>query len=211
MSDLFLRKVGLVVANQSGQGLDLSNFRIVFKVSAADVESPNNASIKIYNLGRDEALQIQKEFTQVSLQAGYQQGNFGVIFQGDIKQTKIGRENAKDSYVQIFAADGDAAYNFGTVNTTLAAGATQQQQAQAVAQQLQQHGVGAADYTGLQQSTVGTGGILPRGKVMFGLGRSYLRDVADTSNTSWSIQNGVLTFTSDTGYLPGEAVALNSD
>ncbi len=55
-----------------------------------------------------------------------------------------------------------------------------------------------------------TGGVLPRGKVLFGLAAAHLNDIADTGNCSWTIENGKLVFTSNTGYQPGEAVVLNS-
>jgi hypothetical protein len=51
---------------------------------------------------------------------------------------------------------------------------------------------------------------LPRGKVMYGNARDYLRDVAQTTDKSWSIQDGKVTMVSNTSYLPGERVVLTS-
>lgn len=45
---------------------------------------------------------------------------------------------------------------------------------------------------------------------MFGIASAHLNDVAATTNTSWFIENGVLKFVSNTGFLPGEAIVLNS-
>jgi hypothetical protein len=119
----FLRKIGLVVTAGSS-GLDLSNMRIVFKVFQVDLPStPNHATIKVYNLSDDTAKSVQKEFTAVRLQARYEGGSYGVIFNGTIKMVRRGRDNPTDTFLEILAADGDVARNFGIVNTTLAAGA----------------------------------------------------------------------------------------
>jgi hypothetical protein len=213
MSDLYLRKVGLaVIAGQ--KALDLSQMRITFRIQAADVEAPGTAHIRVYNLADHTAQSVQKEYQTVTLQAGYKDGPYGVIFQGTIKQVKRGREmgggGVVDSYVELLCADGDLAYNFGVVNATIAAGSTPTQRAQAVARHFSKYGVNQAKLDHLSSSTSSSGGILPRGKVFFGMGRDYLDDVAASTATTWSIQNGVLTFTSMTGYQPGEAVVLTS-
>ena len=103
----------ILVLYTGAAGLDLSQFRIKFSVQAADIESPNNAWIRVYNLSSDTMHQVatQGEYTSVSLSAGYEEGNFGVIFQGTIKQYRIGKENTTDSYLDIFAADSDVEFN----------------------------------------------------------------------------------------------------
>lgn len=205
MAELYIRKFGLVVS--SGQnGLDLSNLRCVFHVTQADVDSPNTLIATIFNPTRETADQIQKEFEHVVLQAGYEQGNFAVIFEGTIKQVMRGRLNATDTFVRIFAADGDEAYNFAVVNKTLAAGANLRQQVDAVAASFAEHNVS----TGNIPNELGTGGTLPRGKVLFGMARERMTDLADSGKCSWSIQNGKLILIEETGYLPDEAVVISA-
>lgn len=204
MSNQYLRKVGLVVSTGT-QGLDLSNMQIKFSVSQADAETPNTARIRVYNLKRTTAQEIQREFQKVTLQAGYEGGNqYGVIFEGTIKQVRRGREDALSSFVDIMAADADEAFQFAVVNKTLAAGSTPEQRAQAVAESMQKYGVTMGDKNGL------VGGTLPRGKVLFGLAREQMGPITRTTNTTWSIQNGKLVVIPMTGYLPDEAVVLNS-
>lgn len=203
MTEQYPRKVGLVVSVGSDT-LDLSEFHIKFNVRQMDVNAPNTADITIYNLEDSTAQRIQSEFQQVSLQAGYDGGNFGVIFAGTIKQVRRGKENATDTFVTIFAADGDKAYNFAVVNKTLAAGSTLADRAAAVGQATQPLGTRMGSTDGL------VGGILPRGRVLFGLARNQMDDIAESGSVSWSIQDGVITLVPVTGYLPGEAVVLNS-
>jgi hypothetical protein len=59
----------------------------------------------------------------------------------------------------------------------------------------------------------GSGGVLltqVRGKVLFGLARAQASNMAATANARFSIQNGVITYVPVTGYLPGQAVQINS-
>lgn len=208
MSDQYLRKVGLVVTAGSS-GLDLSQMQIIFSVQAMDVDRPSTASIKVLNLSDATARSIAKEFQAVSLQAGYEQGNFGQIFSGSIMQVRRGRYNAKDTYVEILAAAGDKAFNLSVVSKALAAGSSRLDRANAVIGQMAEDD--ATITKGSLPSSLGTGGILPRGKVLFGLGRDHLTDVANSGDVSWSIdQNGVLNMIPIQGYLPGEALVINS-
>lgn len=85
-SDQWIRKIGLILFSKQ-DGLDLSQFHVRFSVENADVESPNNATIRVYNLSKDTIRQIvqNSEYRSVSLNAGYENGNYGTIFQGQIK------------------------------------------------------------------------------------------------------------------------------
>lgn len=201
----FLRKYSLVLAGQSGQAIDLSELHFTFQVHANDTETPNLAYVRVYNASDSTITRVIKEYDTVQLQAGYQNGNFSQIFTGVVKQYRRGRERNVDSFLDIAAADGDPNYNFGVVNTTFAAGASAQEQLNTYAKSL-----------GLpvdpNANTFLTGGVIlnPRGKTAFGLARIYMRDLADTHNCRWSIQDGVLTLIPITGYLPGEIVEVNS-
>lgn len=200
----FGRVCTLIVSNRARSGIDLSELRIKFAVKRSDTMTPNVADIRVYNLEAQTAALIKKEFTTVTLQAGYE-GNFGVIFQGNIKQVILGRENATDTFIDIIAGDGDRAYNFAIVNATLAAGSSQTDQAARAMTSMKEKGVGEGYMGTLPPSK------LPRGKVMYGNARQYLRDIAESSGFQWSIQDEKINFVKQTAYLPGERVVLTSD
>jgi len=208
-SDQYLRKAGLLVSSDAGDGIDLSQLRIQFRTWAMDAETPPGAIIRVFNLADATAQQVQKEFQKVSLQAGYERGNFGAIFSGTIKQVRRGRLDAKDSFLDIYAADLDQAYNFGIVSKSLKAGASPADQAKASTDAMQKAEGGSA-VQGHTPESLGTGGTLPRGKVLFGLARERLTDIAATTGTTWSISEGKVNFIPLTGYLEGEAVVLNA-
>ena len=200
----YIRKCDLIVSDDAGDGLNLSGLTINFAIKKTDGQTPNTAAIRIYNLNATTLARIQKEFTRVTLQAGYE-SNYGIIFDGNVKQFSTGRENVTDTFLDIQAADGDAAYNFAVVNATLSAGSKQRDQIEAAARTMRGLGVGSGY---VDDATDGQA--LPRGKVMYGMARDYIRQSAQSSGSSWSIQNGKIQVVKLTGVLPGQAVALNS-
>lgn len=200
-TDQWIRKCTLIVANGS-EGIDLSQLHIQFSVGQSDLETPNNAFIRVFNLSQDTSKRIQKEFTRVVLQAGYENGAFGIIFDGTIKQIRRGKLNSMDTYLDILAADGDEGLNFGVVNKTLAAGATPKDQAAVYAEAMNTP-------IGYQEYGIGDVSLI-RGKVMYGMARDGMRNLARSTQTTWTVQDGKVVVLPLTGYLPNEAVVLNS-
>ena len=203
MTVLYGRRISLVVAGDDGHGLDLSNLHIMFGIRRFEKESPGQADIRIFNMKAETALKMKKEYTQVILQAGYGE-LFGKIFRGNIVQSIRGRTNPVDTYVDIIAADGDQALNNAVVNTTVAAGATPAAVHAAVVAPMAAHGV-TPGYTDPL-----TGPALPRGRVLYGMSRDHLRDLAQATDTTWNVTDGKVRFVSIKGYLPGEAVVLTA-
>lgn len=203
MTTQFGRKVSLIIGPDSGDALDLSALRIVFRVKRGDTQTPNSLRATVYNVSASTAQSAEsKEFTRIVLQAGYE-GSYGIIFDGSIVQVRRGRENATDTYLDITAADGDMAYNFAVVNTTLAAGSTPADHVKVCTAAMTQLGVTEGYMPDLG------GNPLPRGKVMFGMARDYLETVARTTQTLWSIQDGRLQIVPETSYAPGEIPLIN--
>ena len=60
----------------------LSDEEIKFTLDQSDVQTPNSAVIRVYNLAPDTAKRVQSEFSRVVLNAGYEHGAFGVVFDG---------------------------------------------------------------------------------------------------------------------------------
>lgn len=211
----YIRKASLLVGDKFTRGnnpsaavfensaIDLSALRFRFAVRRGDNQTPNTADIRIYNVAENTAQAIEKEFTRVVLQCGYE-GNFGIIFDGQIKQVRRGRESTTDTFVDITAADGDSAYNFAITAVTLAAGSTPEDHLSELLKDMAVYGIGKGYVPDLP------GNPLPRGKVMFGMTRDELRKVAENASTNWSIQDGKFTMVPLTGYIPGEAPVITA-
>ncbi len=136
MSDQFLRKITLVLVQ--GNFLEIPTAlrsRRIFRRSCsatcrsssvyqADITTPNTAVIRIFNLADATSHRILNEFSRVVLNAGYENGNFGVIFDGTIKEVRRGKLDGKTKFCDIYASDSDLAYNFGVVSAALTAAQT---------------------------------------------------------------------------------------
>lgn len=199
----YIRSCGLIFSNAAGDAIDVSKLRIVFAVKKTDGQTPNTGNFKVYGLNAETRNKIQKEYTEVLFQAGYQ-NNVGVVFTGTSKKVIKGSDNNISPYLEVQAADGDTAYNFSTVNATIAAGASQRDQIDAITKVMKNKGVevGNVEVDETQK--------LPRGKVMYGMSRDYMRNSSASGGSSWTIQNGVVHVIPLRGVLPGEAVVLNS-
>lgn len=202
-NDLYLRRASLMLV-EGDEALDLSEMHFRFQTVQQDEESPANCSIRVYNLSEDTVKKIRGEFSQVVLQAGYVESAFGVIFQGNIRQYRIGREpDGTSTYLDILAADGDTAYNFATINKTIAAGVNGGERLAMMVEAMTAKGVGKGKLL-----VPSTGGILPRGKVLFGMARAAIRQEAAAQGCTWTINDGKVNVIPLDGYLPGEAVVL---
>ena len=203
MSQQYLRSASLLVLNGT-RALDLSQLQFTFHAAQQDVESPNNCAIRVFNLSHQTARLVQDEFSTVVVQAGYGSGPPAEVFRGDIKQFRRGRLNATDTYLDILAADGDKAYNFAVVNKSLSAASTPAQRFGVLAAAMAAQGVA----TGYVMPFAG--GVLPRGKVLFGMARAQVRTLAASQGASWGIDGGRLNVVPLDGYLPGQAVVLTA-
>jgi hypothetical protein len=193
----FIRKCELVLSG-SGSAISFDNLKIAFTIKRSDTQSPNEAEIKIYNLSDETINRARKEFTEVRLSAGYQE-NYGTIFDGTIRQVKVGKENGTDNFLHVFCSDGDEFYNNAVINLTMAAGSTPNDHI-------------AALIDGIAKGSIADikGNGLPRGKVMYGMNKDYLRQVADGTDNTWSIQNGKMQIVPRGGVSNAPAVILNS-
>ena len=197
----WLRAYEVTIGRGGGEGIKTSALRVEFSIKKGDSESPNEATVRIWNLADETLMRSKKEFDRVMLQAGYQE-NYGLIYSGNIIGQRIIRENAADKILELTCGDGDEAYISAVLNRTLAAGARPGDIVDAVHGSFDEYGVSAG-------ATPELGGRrLPRGKVMFGMARKYAREAAHTNDMSWSIQDGKMIMVANNGYLPGEAVVL---
>jgi len=209
----YLRQFSLIVATAAGNGLELGSLRCTFNIRRGDIQTPNTCDARIYNLSTNTAnLIASPEFTQLAVKVGYASpSNFALIFAGSLKQVRLGREDQKNSYVDLTAADGDEAYNFANFALTLAAGtATPSNAVQAMIANMARAAL--ASPTGKPGGQAVSAGYIPplssnappRGRSFFGAVKDELRDLAANNDCKWSIQDGKLCLIPNTGYIIGQ-------
>lgn len=225
-SDQFGRRWQLIYAVGT-TGLDLSELHVSFHIEQASYQGgpfPGTCTAKVYNLsgatlakiktispnlsGKAPGVPGSPEGARLIIQAGYVNGNYGVIFDGSVIMLRSGKESNVDTFLEINAAHLDMPYTFGVVNKTLAPGATHADQAAALVEAMQPYMPNGQTLS--VDPDFPTGGVLPRGKVLWGMVHDHLNDLGRTTGTSLIFRNGVLTAIPLTGYLPGEAVQINS-
>lgn len=201
----WLRKVELVLKDTAGYGVNLSRYKIVFKIKWTSIKTIPNMVVRVYNLSEETMNYVIGEYKTVDLSAGYENGgNYGLIFKGDIKYFNRGRESATDTYLEIYAGDGDRALNNAVVKVPLAAGRTQQDVLDAVMDSLQPYGVTKGYQCQLPDNR------LPRGKTMYGRAVDVLDNMCTTTNTTYTMNKGQLEIMPRNAPAPGPTIQLNS-
>ncbi len=203
----WIRDISLVVGKEGGEGLEMAGLKIKFDITKTSTEAPNKGQITIWNLSDDTREKLKKEFNTVVLSAGYVDGGPGLIYRGNITNAIFRSENGGiDKMTTLYLGDGDEAYQYAKVNTTLAAGATQQDILDKIMPEMEKHGVTLGSVPdNLAQLT------LPRGKVLYKPARDALRDLCRTVGCTYSIQDGVLNIVPITKALDGEAILVSPD
>lgn len=222
VTDQWIRRWGIVVYSQGGsEALVLSmgdgspdneQLRVVFEVKATDNGAvPNTCVIKVYNPSPDTAKKVMHEFNRVTLQAGYRTGRYGIIFDGWVKMVKYGKDTPTDSYVEIYAADGDLGINNAVPNQAVNPPAnTPAGQAQPVVDAFGTLGVQPGN---TKQELADAGPAQPRPSII--AGRSAARvadDLARTYHKVWFVEQGQLVWVPATGMRSNlEEIILNGN
>lgn len=191
----WMRRYQVIVA-----GLDVSALRCTFSIEKSVNETPNYAQIVLYNLAASSIAQI-KAGDKVILSAGYENGNFGMIFTGEIVQPYITREGGTDTLLHLICQDGDVFLNSAFTAKTLEKGSTIKDVVDTCAT-LPQRKI---------SDKITSGDAYIRGKVLFGQSASYLKGVAQATDTQFFVSDEEISIVGAEDYEDGLAVDLNAD
>lgn len=204
MTLLYGRQVKLIVGD-SQSAYDLSQLRVQFNVYSATVSTLKYAQITIWNLGKEKANEILKEFTRITLSAGYE-GLFGQIFDGQIARVESGKyESNVDSFVKILAQDGDDSKNWTMTNATLSAGWTDEDIYNQLITDFQKAGLQKGFRPGLNVTVAGA-----RGITMVGKTADFMDQLANRQGFNWFIEDNQVIMVSEDEPLPGGQQVLSS-
>lgn len=204
MSRQFGRLAQLIAGPDDGSNaLDVSQLRIVFTVQNATTSTPKQGTFRIYNLKPETVVRFKKEFTQVVFSVGYEDTGLQRIFTGDIAIVRASRRDV-DTYVEIVCQDGDKAYNYGTVVSTLAAGWTPDDVYKVLLKALEPYGITQGYKPDFTQEAG------QRGFSIYGMVSANLAILATNQACDWFIEDGKLNFVPKKGILPGTVPVLNA-
>lgn len=213
-TDLWIRKWRIILSGPGRTALDLQSeskgrdFRCTFQTQAPDGIIPATAIITIYNLSDATMKGIVKELDQITLEAGYANGRYGIIFQGIVKQYSRGHEeNMTESYLRIYAAHAELIYRFAVTNSTAPAGSTNKDTTDAIQKDmLLKKNQAILGY----QKTPEKDQKMYRGVVRHGMSVDEMREATDRDNLSWSVQDGKMVLVENGSYVPGQVIDLNA-
>ncbi|SFE43312.1 hypothetical protein SAMN04487969_102494 [Paenibacillus algorifonticola] len=202
---LYGRRYRVLVSSPSGVALDVSQLRCTFRIKKTINQSPNFSEIVIYNLNAATENAIIQEGNRVIIEAGYEGNQYGLLFDGDVVQTIRDKEDSVTYRLTLYALDGDRGYNQGFINFSLTKGQSQREVVESV----------------VKNSTVSTqlNSIsddlskqkLTRGKVMFGMMKDYLRQLSQTSEASFYLEDGKVNIVKMSDLPEGEVISLTPD
>lgn len=159
--------------------IDVSRLKCIWKTQQSVGTVATLCTLAVYNMNAATEGEVIREGFQISIAAGYKDGQYGEIFSGDIVQVYRNRENGIDYRLEIVALRSTAVFDVNHVRTTLAAGSTPRDTIAAVAKH--------AD-TPIEINKVNTTfpeTPLPRGKVLFGTVQKYYRDICVEHDASY--------------------------
>lgn len=231
MSQNWMRHFELQLVDENGQGIELSDFKVTFTIDWFNISSASRVgTFKIYNLSADTVNHITgQEFSKVRLIAGYDGiapevsasdvgtvrevdaadvgqsdgRNYGLIFSGEIRYSVTGKDSPIDSYVLIQAADTDLAFATSITSQTLAAGYTVADVNRALMKDFEAKGA----TEGLTPEMPAT--VFPRGRVLFGMTRHLMDNVAGQCGATWQFVDGQRQMVANNEYVH-DAIVLNS-
>ncbi len=232
MSQNWMRHFELQLTDDQGQGISLSDFKVTFNIEWFNISKQNRiGTFRIYNLAPDTVNKITAgEFSKIRLIAGYegiaetvsadQVGiaqdvnedeigtrngrNFGLIFSGDVRYSVTGKDNPVDRYVLIQAADSDQAFLTTVTTTTIGAGWTADSLNDVLMQGFNANGATQGRKPEMPPT------VFPRGRVVFGVTRDIMDNVAAQCNARWMFVDGKVEMVRDDEYVH-EAIVLNSE
>ena len=207
MSEYWKRHCKLTVQINNGvsEALDLSDFRITFRVAQATVNTPKFAEIYIYNLSENTMNLLAGESSEekgqtVILEAGYQ-GFYDIIFKGQVFQYRRGRDNPTDKFLCIIAQSGEAG-RFSITNAALAAGANAEEERKIIMEDLRKNGVDSRYLNNIDSQDY------PRGRVLFGQSTNLLNNLALNTGSVCRIEDDQVTMVDENGKTNEVAVVL---
>lgn len=200
---LFGRRYRITVSDNSGNALDVSNLHCTFNIIKTIQMEPNSSEINIYNLNAITENKIMLSGKRVTVEAGYEGSQFGLIFDGDILQTIREKENGNTYKLTIIALDSDRAINFEIANFSIARGQT----ARDIIEHITSKATNAIQLGSISDKLKGQ--TLVRGKALFGKVSDYIRQIAQSYDLHFYMDDGKLNLISMDELPDGEIFELS--
>lgn len=200
---LYGRRYRILVSLNGETALDVSTMRCTFNCSKNALMQPNYSETVIYNLSAGTENAIIQEGSRIVIEAGYEGEQYGIIFDGNVLQPIREKEDGNTYKLTLISIDGDAFYNGGFIVTSLVKGQT----ARTVVDTCTSKASVTAQQSFISDSL--SNAKLTRGKVLFGLAKDYIRQVAKSENATFYLDDGKVNIIKATDFNPDEIIDLS--
>lgn len=176
---------------ENDTAIDVSQLRCVFSTKATTETAAQVCTLVVYNMNAATEKEVIEEGFQISIFGGYEEGQYGQVYIGDIVQVFRNREDGINYRLEIVALAGWKKLFANHIRSTIAAGSKPRDLPQQIANASQE-----------SKETIEVGEVseelpdeaLPRGKVLFGTPAKYLRDLCRWNDAIyWEGEDGKLT------------------
>lgn len=198
----YKRAYDLTIIPTDGEARVIKDLRINFEITKSILSFPNLCRLNIYNPNEDTLAALQKKFTKIVLNAGYE-GDVRLLFKGEVRNVFQNRAGV-DSLITVYAGDGERDWQNATFNKTFTENVTISSAIEEVLKTFEDVTVGVVN--GLPQVADKL-----RGQTLSGSSKDILDQFADEYGFDWSIQDGEVIITPVESPLEGdEAVLVNA-
>lgn len=212
MAEQWLRQFKLTIQLQKGapEALDLSQFKIYFRIGQATRDTPQAAEIYIYNLSDDTMNKLagndsENKDTIITLEFGYKGSPLEIIFKGQVFQFRRGRDNPTDKWLCVLAQAGEHLKNYGVINQSIPAGTTIDDAGKALNKEMEKYDVVTGEVPQLSDQQY------PRGRVFFGSLYNHMEQFYTENDIVFDISDGMFTANTIFGHLNKAEITLNRD
>lgn len=202
---LYGRRYRVVVSDQNGQALDVSDLQCTFNIRKVINQTPPFSTVVIYNLNPVTELAILEEGYRIIVEAGYEGSQYGTIFDGDVIEPIRDKPDNVTERLTIYALGANRQFNQAFANFSVNRG----QSARSLLQNLASKSTVTTNFG--QISDYVSDIKLPRGKAVFGMTRDYIRQIAQASNVAAYSEDGAINLIHAADPPSGEIIDLTSD
>ncbi len=202
MARQYKRIYTLTITPSNGEVRIIRELRINFEITKSVLSFPNKAKIILYNPNKDTLAALQKKFTKITLEAGYE-GSLRRIFTGEIRNVFQSKVDI-NRLITIYAGDGEQDWQNSTFNKTFS-------------ENVQVSEVIKEVISSFKSTVTGVLEGLPEvadkllGQTLSGSSKDIMDDFANEYGFNWNIQDGeIITTPIETPLKNTEAVLINS-
>ncbi len=200
---LYGRKYRILISLNDKVALDVTTMRCTFNCVKTVLMEPNYSEVVIYNLSAETENAVIQEGSRIIVEAGYEGEQYGNVFDGNVLQPIREKEDGNTYKLTLISIDGDAFYNGAFIASSLVKGQT----ARNVVDTCSKKTSISAQTAFISDSLSKTK--LTRGKVLFGLSRNYLRQIAKSENATFYLEDGKVNIIKASDLKSNEIIELN--